>query len=115
MGDNSSVRDSAGTEKYKHLNNMRGKMQNSAHTDSNSRSKSNVSDQVKEKAQTIREDLAEVVESARDAASEKVEELRKSAAKQTKQVEKRIAREPLKSVLIAGGIGFVVGLIMRRS
>jgi ElaB/YqjD/DUF883 family membrane-anchored ribosome-binding protein len=65
-------------------------------------------------AQELREELHHVGELARDAAYEQFNELRSRGAEKARQLEDRIVDQPLKSVAVAAGIGFVLGLMWMR-
>lgn len=78
-----------------------------------------------EAAGELKQNLHELGDAAREAAHEQIGKLRESAttfveAKCAKcqeaeqSFENRIRKEPVKSTLIACGIGFVLGLVFRR-
>jgi ElaB/YqjD/DUF883 family membrane-anchored ribosome-binding protein len=62
----------------------------------------------------IREELQRVGQMARDAAYEQMDYLRERGLEKARQLEDRIVDEPLKSVAIAAGVGFVLGLMWMR-
>ena len=78
------------------------------------------------KARTVRQDIQELSGMAREMAQEKVEQLRASASEYCKEgrdtvqqvehsFEQFIRQQPLKSILIAAGVGMLLGgLWMRR-
>ena len=78
------------------------------------------------KTRTVKQDLQELGGMAREMAQEKVEQLRASASEYCKEgrdtvqqaersVEQFIRQQPLKSILIAAGVGMLLGgLWMRR-
>lgn len=81
---------------------------------------STTSDRLGEQAKVVTKDLQQMGDIARDAAREKVEELRENASGYYQQgqdkvqgvvssFEQSIVQQPLKSVLIAVGVGLVLG------
>ncbi len=62
----------------------------------------------------LREHLGRLGETAKQAAYEQVEYLREAGLEKAHQLEDRIREQPLKSVLIAAGVGFVLGVIWMR-
>lgn len=81
---------------------------------------STTSDRLGEQAKVVTKDLQQMGDIARDAAREKVEELRENASGYYQQgqekvqgvvssIEQSIVQQPLKSVLIAVGVGLVLG------
>ncbi len=81
---------------------------------------STTSDRLGEQAKAVTKDLQQMGGIARDAAREKVEELRENASGYYQQgqekvqgvvssIEQSIVQQPLRSVLIAVGVGLVLG------
>jgi ElaB/YqjD/DUF883 family membrane-anchored ribosome-binding protein len=81
---------------------------------------STTSDRLGEQAKVVTKDLQEMGDIARDAAREKLEKLRENASGYYQQgqdkvqgvvssIEQTIVQQPLKSVLIAVGVGLVLG------
>ena len=73
----------------------------------------------------VKRDVRELGHAATGAAREQVENVRDTAANYVDQgrdkikdleasLETRLREQPLKSMLVAGGIGFVLGLFLRR-
>lgn len=75
-------------------------------------------DELRAKAEALKEDLKGLGAAARDAAQEKLNSLRGEAeacvGRSCETLEERIRQEPLKAVLIAAGVGFVVGYLWAR-
>jgi len=80
---------------------------------------------LQQKAGDLRHDLEELGTAARDAAQERLENLRHTATdyleqgrervnQMEQQLETQIREQPLRSLLIASGIGFLCGVLMRR-
>jgi ElaB/YqjD/DUF883 family membrane-anchored ribosome-binding protein len=80
---------------------------------------------LRDKVSEAGEHLREVGHLARDAAQESVQRVKQTATRKFEQgwdrvkgleedVEGRIRSHPLKSVLIAAGVGFLLSLIVRR-
>jgi len=68
--------------------------------------------------QQVREDIAEKAqhlgEQGRELASEYYRQGRQQAAIWEHELEQQIREKPLQSLLIAGGIGVLLGLLLRR-
>ena len=62
---------------------------------------------VRERAQQLREELSRLGQSAKDVAYDQFEE-------RTRQLEDVIQEQPLRSVMIAAGVGFVLGVMWSR-
>ena len=75
-------------------------------------------DELRAKAEALKEDLKGLGAAARDAAQEKLNELRGEAGacvdRSRATLEDRIREEPLKALLVAAGVGFVVGFLWAR-
>ena len=82
-------------------------------------------DQLRDKAAEVKHNVQEIGSIARDAAQEKVHEVRDVASQYIQQgrdktqelthnIEDYIRREPLKAVMIAAGVGAVIGLVCLR-
>lgn len=80
---------------------------------------------LQEKARELGQNLQELGSAAREAAQEQIGNIRENAAGYVEQkcakcqemeqsLESRIRTQPVKSTLIACGIGFVLGLFFRR-
>ena len=83
------------------------------------------SDRLREQAGALTKDIQEMGAIARDAAQEKLGELRADASElcdqgrdkvrhASRSLEQYIAQQPLTSVLIAGGLGLLLGCFWRR-
>lgn len=82
-------------------------------------------DDLRETAQDVRRGVQEIGSKARQVAEEQIETLRETAAEYVEQgrnkalewedsLESQIRHEPMKSMLIAAGIGFVAGFLLLR-
>jgi ElaB/YqjD/DUF883 family membrane-anchored ribosome-binding protein len=82
--------------------------------------------QLKDKASEVASSVRDVTSQVRDAATEKYENLRDSATEYYQagrdkavewqnQLEDYVREQPLKSVLIAAGVGVLLGIIWKRS
>lgn len=69
--------------------------------------------QLREKAGDLKNNLSDMTHIARDAAQQKVSELQQVGREQYKEIEDYVSTQPMKSLLIAGGIGFAVGILLR--
>ncbi len=85
----------------------------------------NTLEQLRSQAVRVKEDVEELGHIAKDVAREKYEELREHAGDYVKagrakakeweeNIEGQIREHPVRSILIAAGIGLVVGLLIRR-
>jgi ElaB/YqjD/DUF883 family membrane-anchored ribosome-binding protein len=83
-------------------------------------------DQIKESAQQVTENLRSIGSHARDAAGEKINDLKDQANQYYQQgrdhaqewekgLEEYVQEKPLQSLLIAAGVGLVLGLLWKRS
>jgi ElaB/YqjD/DUF883 family membrane-anchored ribosome-binding protein len=76
------------------------------------------SDQLREKASTVRDDLRDLGRLTREAAQEKLADARQAgrekAAELEDRVESYVREKPLQSLLIAGGVGLLLGFLLRR-
>lgn len=83
------------------------------------------SDRLREQAHAVTEDIQEMGGIARDAAEEKLERVRENASElcdegrdkvrqAARSLEQYIAEQPLTSVLIAGGVGLLLGRFWMR-
>ena len=66
-------------------------------------------------AHKLKKSVTETAEDVRQVAEEKGAELRDASKRQVDAIEQRIKHDPLRSVLIASGLGFVLGAMWRRS
>lgn len=62
----------------------------------------------------LREELNRLGQAAKDTAYQQVDYLREQGRQRAQQLEDRIIEEPLKSVGIALGVGFLLGMMWRR-
>jgi len=62
----------------------------------------------------LREELNRLGQAAKDTAYQQVEHLREQGRQRAQQLEDRIIEQPLKSVAIALGVGFLLGMMWRR-
>lgn len=81
---------------------------------------------LKEKGMDVTRDLKDLGQVAKDVAKEKVEQLKTQAQNTLEDVkhysedaqhhfEQKIKNDPVTSILVAAGIGMVVGLLLRRN
>jgi ElaB/YqjD/DUF883 family membrane-anchored ribosome-binding protein len=84
------------------------------------------SDQLKESAQQVQENLRSIGSQAKDAANEKFNDLKQQAndyydqgrerAQEWEQgLEQYVQEKPIQSLLIAAGVGLVLGMLWKRS
>lgn len=66
------------------------------------------------KTDELKEELGKLGQVAKDAAYEQMEHLREQGMERARQLEDRISEQPLKSVLIAAGVGFLMGMLWNR-
>ena len=75
-------------------------------------------EQFRETAAMAREDLREMGTLAKEAAREKAQEIYTRGREKTKQweegLESFVREQPVKSLLIAAGVGIALGILMRR-
>lgn len=82
-------------------------------------------DQLKADLETLRKDLAQIADSVKseskdklaagaEQARKKAQQTRKQAEEAAQQVGQKIEENPLVSILVAFGLGFLVGLILDR-
>ena len=62
----------------------------------------------------MKEDLEKVVEEIDQSASECCAEMREKASELCSSMESYVRQEPMKSVVIAAGLGLVAGLLLSR-
>ena len=83
-------------------------------------------DQLKDTAQQVTDNIRQIGSQARDAASEKFNDLKQQAgdyygqgvdkAQEWEQgIEQYVQEKPIQSLLIAAGVGVVLGLLWKRS
>ncbi len=95
-------------------------------SDSNTGTSASASDQLKESAQQVQQNLRSIGSQARDAASEKFNDLkqqaneyydqgREQAQEWEKGLEQYVQEKPIQSLLIAAGVGLVLGVLWKRS
>ena len=89
-------------------------------------SNASAADQLKENAQQVTQNLRSIGTTARDAASEKFNDLkqqanayyaqgRQSAEEWEQGLEQYVQEKPIQSLLIAAGVGLVLGMLWKRS
>jgi ElaB/YqjD/DUF883 family membrane-anchored ribosome-binding protein len=75
-------------------------------------------EELREKSERVKNDIRELGGAAKEVAGEKFDQWykdgRDKAVQLTKGLEKRISDNPFQSVLIAAGVGFLAGLLIRR-
>jgi ElaB/YqjD/DUF883 family membrane-anchored ribosome-binding protein len=71
-------------------------------------------DHLAETAGRLKEDVQELTGAIRDASQEVYKSGRGKVVQFQKTASKRIADNPIQSVLIAAGVGFVAGFLLRR-
>jgi len=71
-------------------------------------------DHLVETAGRLKEDVRELTGAVRDASQEVYKAGREKVVQFQKTASKRIADNPIQSVLIAAGFGFVAGFLLRR-
>jgi ElaB/YqjD/DUF883 family membrane-anchored ribosome-binding protein len=95
------------------------------HHASNGPGHGSATDDLKDKAGKVGQDLKDVAGAVRDVAGEQYENVRQRAADYVEQGRERVMEweegiegyikdNPIRSLLIAGGVGLLVGLIWRR-
>jgi ElaB/YqjD/DUF883 family membrane-anchored ribosome-binding protein len=75
---------------------------------------SSTSDQFKDSAQNIGQEVRNMSGQARGIAREYFEEGKKKLSSFESQFEKYVSEKPVQSVLIAAGVGVVLGLLWKR-
>jgi ElaB/YqjD/DUF883 family membrane-anchored ribosome-binding protein len=79
---------------------------------------SKAGEQFRETAAMAREDLREMGALAKDAAREKAQDIYARSRERTKQWEESLEHyvhdQPVKSLLVAAGVGLALGFLMRR-
>jgi len=63
---------------------------------------------------TVREDLKELGKITKDAAHEQIEVARKEVKEMEDHLLAYVREKPVKSILIAGGVGLVLGVLLAR-
>ena len=92
---------------------------------SDSHPKETATTQLRKQAETVRDDIRKLGNLAKDAAQEKLEEARQGTAdyygqgrNRASQLEEQLVdfvrAKPIRSVLIAGGMGMLLGIIWAR-
>jgi len=71
-------------------------------------------EELREKAAQVKRDLRELSSVAKEAAQEKWVDLKDGAVELEGRVENRIREHPVQSVLIAAGVGLLIGLLVSR-
>lgn len=71
-------------------------------------------DALRDQAQQVKEDVREMGRLAKQAATDQVERARDRGLELEDQVLDYVRAQPLKSVLIAAGVGVVLGFVWRR-
>ena len=69
----------------------------------------------KEQVEHLRENAEEYYEQGRQMAGEYYDQGRQKAMEWSEEVENYVREQPMKSVLIAAGVGLVLGFLWRRS
>jgi ElaB/YqjD/DUF883 family membrane-anchored ribosome-binding protein len=73
-----------------------------------------IADQLHDTAVGLGETIHDVAAGARDMASEKFKKSRDAAVRWEHNVEAHIAEKPLQSLMIAAGVGFILGMLWKR-
>jgi ElaB/YqjD/DUF883 family membrane-anchored ribosome-binding protein len=95
-------------------------------SDASETGSASASDQLKDSAQQVTQNLRSIGSQARDAANEKFNDLKQQAndyydqgkdrAQEWEQgLEQYVQEKPLQSLLIAAGVGLVLGVLWKRS
>ena len=95
-------------------------------SDSSGTAGASASDQVKNSAQQVTQNLRSIGSQARDAANEKLNDLKQQANDYYDQgreraeaweqgLEQYVQEKPIQSLLIAAGVGLVLGVLWKRS
>jgi len=71
-------------------------------------------EELREKAAQVKRDLQELSSVAKEAAQEKWGDLKEGAVELEGKVENRIREHPIQSVLIAAGVGLLIGVLITR-
>jgi ElaB/YqjD/DUF883 family membrane-anchored ribosome-binding protein len=71
-------------------------------------------DHIHDAAVGLTDNLRDVAAGARDAAADKYKKSRDAAMRWEHHLESHIAEKPLQSLLIAAGVGFLVGMLWKR-
>lgn len=74
-----------------------------------------VGDQIRETAGELKQRASETVEDLRSRASDKLDEGREKLGDVQQGLEHFIEQQPMKSVLLAAGLGLLIGILWRRS
>ena len=69
---------------------------------------------LRSQTETVREDLRELGKITKDLAGEQIEVARKEVRQMEDNLLAYVREKPVKSVLIAGGIGLVLGVLLAR-
>ena len=75
---------------------------------------SGIADHLHDAAVGLTDNLRDVAIGARDMAAEKYKKSRDAAVRWEHDLESHIAEKPLQSLLIAAGVGFLLGMFWRR-
>jgi ElaB/YqjD/DUF883 family membrane-anchored ribosome-binding protein len=95
-------------------------------SDSSGNAAASASDQLKESAHQVTENLRSIGSTARDAANEKISDLKQQASDYYEQgrgqaeeweqgLERYVQEKPIQALLIAAGVGLVLGVLWKRS
>jgi ElaB/YqjD/DUF883 family membrane-anchored ribosome-binding protein len=76
---------------------------------------SEVASNLRDSATQLRDSAAEQFQNVRESATEYYEAGREKASQWEEQVETYVREQPLKALMIAAGVGIVLGVIWKRS
>ena len=71
-------------------------------------------ERLRTQSETVREDLRELGRITKDVAQEKLEVARKEVREYEDQLLRYVREKPVKSILIAGGVGLALGILLSR-
>ena len=69
---------------------------------------------LRSQTETVREDLRELGKITKDVANEQIEVARKEVKQMEDHLLAYVREKPVKSILIAGGVGLVLGVLLAR-
>jgi len=69
---------------------------------------------IREKAADVGHDIRELAETTRDVAKEQLQRGKERARNWEEQMENSMRERPLRTLLIAGGVGLVLGMMLKR-
>ncbi|HKJ61178.1 MAG TPA: hypothetical protein VKA94_04175 [Hyphomicrobiales bacterium] len=71
-------------------------------------------EELRQQIETLKSDLANLTDTVRKQTTRGVEQAQERAAEKVEDIEAQIRKNPIQATVIAAGIGFLIGAILRR-